>query len=96
MDQEVRSIIDQFAGDSRKILQGNTVEEYLFGSYATRTQTALSDIDILIIVKTLTPEIQWKISGIASEYSLQYDLCLSPILTDSQTWSKCVEHSFAT
>jgi predicted nucleotidyltransferase len=88
MDQEVRSIIDQFAGDSRKILQGNTVEEYLFGSYATRTQTALSDIDILIIVKNLTPEIQSQLSSIASEYSLKYDLCISPILTDLNTWNK--------
>jgi len=81
-------VIDQFTGESRHALQSNIVEEYLFGSYATRTQTPLSDIDILIIVKTLTPAIQSQLSGIASEYALKYDLCISPILTDIETWGK--------
>ena len=81
-------IIHQFADASRKILKNNAVEEYLFGSYATRTQTPLSDIDILIIVKTLTAAMQSQISNIASEYALKYDLCISPILTDIETWRK--------
>lgn len=53
-----------------------------------RTQTPLSDIDILIIVKTLTAAMQSQISNIASEYALKYDLCISPILTDIETWRK--------
>ncbi|MCI5141418.1 MAG: nucleotidyltransferase domain-containing protein [Candidatus Electrothrix sp. ATG1] len=88
MKREPRSIINQFADASKKILRNNAVKEYLFGSYATKTQTPLSDIDILIIVKNLTPEIQSQLSGIASEYSLKYDLCISPILTDINTWNK--------
>ncbi|WP_446009922.1 nucleotidyltransferase domain-containing protein [Candidatus Electrothrix sp.] len=81
-------VIDQFTDESRYILQSNIVEEYLFGSYATQTQTALSDIDILIIVKTLTPAIQSQLSDMASEYALQYGFCISPILTDIETWKK--------
>ena len=88
MKTESRFIINQFADASKKILRNNAVKEYLFGSYATETQTPLSDIDILIIVKTLTPAMQSQISGIASEYSLKYDLCISPILTDIETGKK--------
>jgi len=43
-------VIQQFVSDSRRILKGCLIAEYLFGSYATNTQTPLSDIDILILV----------------------------------------------
>jgi predicted nucleotidyltransferase len=88
MKTDTRCIIEQFARESRKVLLNNIVEEYLFGSYATQTQTPLSDIDILVIVNTLTPAMQSQLSGIASEFALEYDLCISPILTDIETWEK--------
>jgi predicted nucleotidyltransferase len=58
MESNTQFIIEQFARKSRKVLSENIVEEYLFGSYATQTQTPLSDIDILIIVNSLTPAMQ--------------------------------------
>jgi predicted nucleotidyltransferase len=88
MQSDISNIIDKFADESRYTLKDNVVVEYLFGSYATQTQTPLSDIDILIIVRTLTPLIQSLMGEIASEYSLKYDLCISPILTDISTWEK--------
>ena len=88
MKADTQFIIDQFARESKKVLQDNLIEEYLFGSYATKTQTLLSDIDILVIVKQLTPVMQSKLSSMASEYALKYDLCISPILTDLETWGK--------
>ena len=81
-------IIDQFINESRYALRDNVAEEYLFGSYAAKTQTPLSDIDILIIVSVLTPAMQSRLSGLASEYALKYDICISPILTDIGTWEK--------
>ncbi len=69
-------------------MQDNVVGEYLFGSYATETETPLSDIDILIIVESLTPDMQSHLSGLASEYAMRYDICISPILTDIGTWGK--------
>jgi len=88
MKADIPQIIDNFAHESRISLQGNVVGEYLFGSYATNTQTPLSDVDILIIVKSLTPDMQFRVSGLASEYALRYDICFSPILTDTCTWGK--------
>jgi hypothetical protein len=81
-------IIRNFAKDTRRLLKDNILAEYLFGSYATMQQTPLSDIDILIIVKRITPEMQWQMGGLASEYSLEYDVCLSPILQNIQVWEK--------
>lgn len=88
MKTDFPNIIDKFARESRIALQENVVGEYLFGSYATKTQTPLSDIDILIIVESLTPDMQFRLSGLASEYALKYDICISPILTDTDTWRK--------
>lgn len=88
MKTDTRFIIEQFARESRKVLLDNIIEEYLFGSYASQTQTPLSDIDILVIVNTLTPAMQSQLSGMASEYALEHDLCISPILTDLAAWEK--------
>jgi DNA polymerase sigma len=84
----ISKIIRQFAKDSKHILQENVIAEYLFGSYATNTFKPLSDIDILILVNTFTPEIRRQMSGLASDYSLKFGVCISPIIKDSQVWNK--------
>ena len=84
----ISRIIRKFVRDSKQILQENIIAEYLFGSYATNTYTSLSDIDILIIVNTFTPGIRRQISELASEYSLEYDVYISPIIKDFQVWNK--------
>ncbi len=84
----VAQVIRQFAAESRQILKDRLVAAYLFGSYATNTQTPLSDIDILILVSKNAPELQWQMSGLASEYSLTHDVCISPILQDLEVWKK--------
>lgn len=88
IEPHVAQIIQQFATDAKNLLKEQVIAEYLFGSYATNTQTSLSDIDILILVNQYTPELQWQMSGLASDYSLKYDLCFSPILQDLQVWKK--------
>jgi uncharacterized protein len=84
----ISGIIRKFVEDTRKILQENIIDEYLFGSYATNTYTPISDIDILIIVNNFTPEIRRMMSGLASEYSLEYDVYISPVIKDFQVWNK--------
>jgi len=85
---QISRIIRRFAKDTKQVLQENVIAEYLFGSYATNTYTSFSDIDILIIVNTFTPEIRRQMSGLASEYSLEYDVYISPIIKDLQVWNK--------
>lgn len=84
----ISAIIQRFVNDANRILQDNVVAEYLFGSYSTNTYTPLSDIDILIIVNTFTPEIRRQMSGLASEYSLEYDVFISPIIKNFEVWNK--------
>ncbi len=81
-------IIQRFAQDAKTLLHENLITEYLFGSYAKNTYTSLSDIDILFLVKTLTPETRRQLSGLASDYSLEYDVYISPIIKDRQVWKK--------
>jgi len=83
---DISMIIKKFADDSKKLLRGHVIGEYLFGSYATNKYSQLSDIDILIIVDKLTPELRWQMSGLASDYSLEYDIYISPIIKDKQVW----------
>lgn len=84
----ISQIIRDFVRDTKKLLKDNIISEYLFGSYAVNAEKASSDIDILIIVKHSTPELQWQMGGLASEYSLKYDVCVSPILQDETVWNK--------
>ena len=84
----IAQIVGRFIEDARRTLKDQAIAEYLFGSYSTNTQTPESDIDILIIVKEYSPELQWQLSGLASDYALTYDVCISPILKDIQVWQK--------
>lgn len=84
----IAQIVRNFARETRRVLKEQVIAEYLFGSYSTNTQTPESDIDILIIVKEYSPELQWQLSGLASDYALAYDVCISPILKDIQVWQK--------
>lgn len=90
---DVQEIVRQFADETRRILSDNVLEEYLFGSYARKTQTPESDIDILIIVRSFSPDMQYQISGLASEYSLKHDVLISPIVRDVESWRKNKNHN---
>lgn len=85
---DIPKIIRQFTDEARRILRDNVREEYLFGSYAKKKQTPESDIDILIIVQSFSPDLQYQISGLASEYSLDHDVLISPIVRDVESWEK--------
>ncbi len=82
------TIIHQFADETKHLLAEDIIAEYLFGSYAKNSYTTLSDIDILILVKHFHPDMQCQLSGLASDYSLEYDVYISPIVKDIEVWEK--------
>lgn len=82
------NLIQDFAEETKKILQDNLVAEYLFGSYARNEQTELSDIDILIIVKRFDSGIRGKLSDLSSDYSVEKNILISPVIKDIQIWEK--------
>jgi predicted nucleotidyltransferase len=81
-------VIRRFASETKKLLKENMREEFLFGSYATDRQTPQSDVDILIIVQRATPDLQRQLSSLAADYSLKYNLYISPIVQDIAVWEK--------
>ena len=81
-------IIKNFIKDSKQLLKDNLVEGYLFGSYSRNEQTSESDIDLLFIVRKFNAQIRTEISSLASDYSLERDVIISPIIKDLEVWEK--------
>ncbi len=88
MKAEIRNIVKEFVRDAQRILKDNLVEGYLFGSYSRNEQTPESDIDLLFIVKKFDNQIRNKLSSLASDYSLERDVIISPIIKDVRIWAK--------
>jgi len=74
------------------MLKRNFVAGYLFGSYATNSYETDSDVDILIIVRASSLQTRQQLSELSSAYSLKYDVCISPVIKDRQTWEKNEKH----
>ena len=88
MTPNISTTIKNFVKESRELLQDNLIAEYLFGSYAKKEQTEVSDIDILLIVKKMNSQIRREISSLASNYSLEDGIIISPIIKDINIWEK--------
>ena len=67
---QAESIVRQFVSEARSILQANLMASYLFGSYARNVETSQSDIDVLLLVHTLTPSMRRDISALAVDWTL--------------------------
>lgn len=92
MKAQIRKIVKEFVRDAKSILKDNLVEGYLFGSYSRNEQTLESDIDLLFIVKKFDSQIRNQLSSLASDYSLERDVIISPIIKDLQTWEKNLKY----
>jgi len=88
MKSQVSDIVKDFVEDTKRILKDNLIEEYLFGSYAKNEQTEFSDIDILLIVREFNSKIRNEISSLSSDYSLEREVIISPIIKDILVWEK--------
>lgn len=92
MNKDITKIIKNFSNDTKKILKDNLIAEYLFGSFAINESTESSDIDILIIVKNFDYHIRKAISSLSSDYSLDKNIFISPIIKDIIIWEKNKEY----
>lgn len=92
MNKSIESIIKDFSADTKKILRDNLIAEYLFGSTARNDANEFSDIDILIIVKQFNYRIRRELSRLASEYSINRGVFISPIIKDAGVWDKNKVH----
>lgn len=88
MEAQIYEILKNFAEDVRKLLKDNLIEQYVFGSFSKNKLTEFSDIDILFIVNKINPDIRKAISSLASEYSIDNSIVISPILKEKAIWEK--------
>ena len=92
MKSQIRNIVKEFVRDAQGILKDNLVEGYLFGSYSRNEQTPESDIDSLFIVKKFDSQIKNELSSLASDYSVERDVIISPIIKNVQIWEKNLKY----
>ena len=64
---------------------------WLFGSKSRGESFPDSDIDLLVIIQQLTPQLRWRIREIAADCSLEYDVLLNTHILAEQEWNKHVE-----
>jgi predicted nucleotidyltransferase len=88
MNRNISRIAEDFIKDCRKILTDNLIEQYIFGSQVKKTNVESSDIDILLIVFRIDTKIKQQISALASDYSINHNIVISPILKEKSVWEK--------
>lgn len=87
---EEREAISEFADLLRKRYGSLIREIILFGSKVKGESVKDSDIDILIVLSTLSWEIKKTISKIAAEENIKHNVIISTIRYDADTWENPV------
>lgn len=87
-----KDAITAFANYLLEEMAGNLAHIYLFGSKARGNFQPDSDIDLLIIVHQLSPDVRWLIRATAADYSLQYDVLLNTHILDQKRWQAIVQY----
>ncbi len=81
-----------FANYLSEQMAGNLAHLYLFGSKARGDFQPDSDIDLLVIVRELTPDARWLIRAAAVDYLLQYEVLLNTHILDQAHWDKITQY----
>ncbi len=90
LTQNERDAITEFAALLRRQL-GETVREIiLFGSKSRGESRMYSDIDILIVLTTLSWEIKRRISELAAQENIKYGVLISTVRYDERSWNDTV------
>lgn len=88
LNQKESKVIESFVKDLRTNLGDQIVSIRLFGSKARNDFDKESDIDVLVLIKKKNERIRKKVAEILTDYLLQYDLPLSPVLYDLYEYRK--------
>jgi predicted nucleotidyltransferase len=75
-----RKAINAFSRRLKKALGKQLVSVLLFGSKARGESHKESDIDIFVLVKRATLQVDDKVAGITADIWEQYDVILSPVI----------------
>lgn len=75
-----RRALDEYVGRLRRELGDEIVELRLFGSKARGTATPESDIDVLVVVESATPDVENRIVDLAFDVNLDHGVLISPVV----------------
>ncbi len=85
---KIREIAKDCVKEATKKLPKEIFGVYLFGSSFRGDYTPESDIDILFIVKQRNLRVRDEITEVTSNISLKYEVVISGIIEDLETWKK--------
>ena len=71
-----------------EIFDDRTIRIILYGSVARGTQTEESDVDIAVILKTYTPQMQDRMWDLIVDLELEYDRVLSVLLIEADRFAE--------
>lgn len=83
----IRAFADALRGESG----AQVADLWLFGSKSRGESSPDSDIDLLLVVQQLTPQLRWRIREIAADCSLEYDVLLNTHILAEHEWNKHIE-----
>jgi predicted nucleotidyltransferase len=87
LDPPVQGAIEYFARELRDVLGPQLRLMKLFGSHARGEASAESDVDIFVLVKERTPEIEAMISDAAFKANLACDQFIAPTVYGEQEFN---------
>lgn len=86
LTQEERVAVTEFAEQVRKRFGSMIKEIILFGSKVRGKSDKESDIDILLVLSSLSWEIKKSISEEAAEENMKHNVLISTVRYDASTW----------
>lgn len=92
MSNKIEKILEEYVKGLMKIIGKDLKQVILYGSYARGEQNQngeISDIDIMILVnlhEEKIKEIEKKVNDYSYDLDLKYDILLSPIIENIQTY----------
>lgn len=86
LTQEERTAVMEFAELIRKRFGSMIKEIILFGSKVRGKSEKESDIDILLVISSLSWEIKKTISEQAAEENMKHNVLISTVRYDASTW----------
>ena len=91
MAEKEKLALHEYADKLHKLGPENIEKIILFGSKARGDAQQDSDIDILVVVKDGGRELKNKITDIAFDIILKYNVDIEPAVFNSEEWTRLVE-----
>ena len=88
MTTEIKQVLDELRDALQDMLGANLVEVRLFGSRARGDAEPDSDVDVMVLVKERSLDLEEQIIGEATEISLEHELLIIPLVWSLESREK--------